>query len=103
MQQWLPDTALVMPPVPAAGLLTVWLDILAPQGTNFVCLKIPHDMEQMTYRDIRRCGLHSYGLLPCCLCLQLQVHWYHLCHSSCVLCNVYPMSHLIISQGVERW
>jgi hypothetical protein len=38
------------------GLLTVWLDILAPDATNtnFVCMHLPSDMEQMTYQDIRR-------------------------------------------------
>jgi hypothetical protein len=41
-----------------AGVLTVWLDILAPDAssTNFVCLDLPPDMDQLTYRDIRRWG-----------------------------------------------
>jgi hypothetical protein len=39
-----------------AGLLTVWLDILAPDATsaNFIGLRLPQDMEQLPYRDIRR-------------------------------------------------
>lgn len=38
------------------GLLTCWLDLLAPDATstNFVCVPLPPEMETQTYRNIRR-------------------------------------------------
>jgi hypothetical protein len=48
------------------GLLTVWLNLLTPDATstNFVCMHLPPDMEQMTYQDIRRWA-DAQGPLHC--------------------------------------
>lgn len=68
----------------AAGLLTVWLDLLAPDATspNFVCLQVPPDMEQLTYKDVRRwaqahCQLQRAHGLSCSLHVSCHHEWRH--------------------------
>lgn len=68
----------------AAGLLTVWLDLLAPDATspNFVCLQVPPDMEQLTYKDVRRwtqanCQLQRAHGLSCSLHTSCHHEWRH--------------------------
>jgi hypothetical protein len=72
-----PDTQVPLLLWPSAGVLSCWQDIIAPDAgsSQFCTVQLPQQLQQLTYRELRRYARHACFTATCRPVDRLASNW----------------------------